>query len=153
LAKSRAFFIALCLTAAFAAPVAASGKKAFVDYYATTSTLINTVNGLAADVERLDLESGDFSEEDAEDISSRLAKIREGFDSILTYDKHTHELNEGFILYIDKVLLSLKVAQEYRERGGAERRERLSKLLSEIAELRTDLNGKVKRDKKSYGLG
>jgi hypothetical protein len=150
LAKSRALFIALCLTAAFAA---AGGKKAFVDYYATASTLINTVNGLAADVERLDLESGDFSEKDAEDISSRLAKIREGFDSILTYDKHTHELNEGFILYIDKVLLSLKVAREYRERGGAERRERLSKLLNEIAELCTDLNRKIKRDRKSYGLG
>jgi hypothetical protein len=153
LAKSSSLFITLCLTAAFAPPAAANGKKAFVDYYATASALINTVNGLAADVERLDLESGEFSEEDAEDISSRLAKIREGFDSILTYDKHTHELNEGFIFYIDKVLLSLKVAQDYRERGGAERRERLSELLSEIAELRTDLNGRVKRGKKSYGLG
>ena len=124
-----------------------------MDYYATASTLINAVNGLAADVERLDLESGDFSEEDAKNIRLRLAKIREGFDSILTYDKRTHELNEGFILYIDKVLLSLKVAQEYRERGGAGRRERLSKLLSEIAELRAGLNRKIQRDKKNYGLG
>jgi hypothetical protein len=141
------------LTAAFAAPVAAGGKKACVDYYATASTLINKINSLAADIESLDLAGGDFSEEDAEDLRSMLAKIREGFDSILTYDKHTRELNEGFVLYIDKVLLSLKLAQEYRERGGAERRERLSKLLSEIAELRADLNRRIKLDKKSYGLG
>ncbi len=153
MAKPAPFLIGVCLTAAFAVPVAAGGKKAFVDYYATASTLINTVNSLAADIESLDLESGDFSEEDAEDIRLRLAKIREGFDSILTYDKHTHELNESFMLYIDKVLLSLKMAQEYRERGGAERRERLAKLLSEIAELRTDLSRKIQRDKKSYGLG
>ncbi|NIT35193.1 MAG: hypothetical protein GTN49_01625 [candidate division Zixibacteria bacterium] len=153
MAKPGAFFIAVCVYAAFAARAGAGGKKAFVDYYATASTLINLVNGLAADVESLDLESGDFSEEDAKDIRLRLAKIREGFDSIMTYDKHTRELNEGFILYIDKVLLSLKVAQEYRERGGAGRRERLGKLLREIAELRADLNRKIQRDKKSYGSG
>lgn len=145
-------FLTLVSWAAFVAGAEAGGKEAFVDYYATASTLINTLNGVAADLERMDLQSGDFPDDVAGDIKSRLAKVREGFDSVLTYDDRTNEINEGYILYIDKMLLSLMTAQEYRDRGGAERRERLGRILTESSELRAELNRKVQRDKKAYGI-
>lgn len=138
--------------AAFAPAAEAGGKEAFVDYYATASSLINNLNSIAADLERMNLGNGDFSEEVAADIKARLVKAREGFDSVLTYDDHTNELNEGYILYIDKMLLALMTAQEYREQGGAERRERLAQVLLESSELRADLNRKIQRDKKSFGV-
>jgi hypothetical protein len=145
-------FLALFSYAVFAPAAEAGGKEAFVDYYATASSLINNLNSIAADLERLNLHNGDFSDEVAADIKSRLAKAREGFDSVLTYADHTNEINEGYILYIDKMLLALMVAQEYREQGGAERRERLAQILAESAALRADLNRKIQRDKKSYGV-
>ena len=135
-----------------AASAWAGGREAFVDYYATASTLINTLNNVAADFERLNLGSGDFSDDVAEDVKLRLVKVREGFDSILTNDDHTSELNEGYILYVDKMLLALMVAKEYGGKGGAERHERLVKILTEGSALRTELNGKVQRDKKNYGV-
>lgn len=130
----------------------AGGKEAFTDYYATASSLINTLNNVAADMERLDLPSGDFSDELAGDVKSRLVKAREGFDSVLTYDDHTNELNEGYILYVDKMLLALAVAKEYREKGDAERRTRLVTIINEAGALRAELNDKVQRDKKKWGL-
>ena len=138
--------------AAFAPAAGAGAKEAFVDYYATASTLINNLNSIAADLERMNLPTGDFSDEVAGDTKSRLAKAREGFDSVLTYDDHTDEINEGYILYIDKMLLALMVAQEYRDQGGNERRERLARILSESSELRAELNRKVQRYKKTYGV-
>ena len=145
-------FLTLVSWAAFAAGAEAGRKEAFVDYYITASTLINTLNGVAADLERMDLQSGDFPDDVAGDIKSRLAKVREGFDSVLTYDDRTNEINEGYILYIDKMLLSLMMAQEYRDQGGAERRERLGRILTESSALRAELNHKVQRDKKAYGI-
>jgi hypothetical protein len=142
----------LCLLAALCTGAEAGGKEAFVDYYATASTLISTLNGVAADLERMNLQSGDFPDDVARDMKSRLVKMREGFDSILTYDDRTNDINEGYILYVDKMLLALMVAQEYRDEGGAERRENLTKLLAESAELRAELNRKVQRDKKTYGI-
>jgi hypothetical protein len=130
----------------------AGGKEAFVDYYATASTLINSLNGVAADLERLNLQGGDFSDEVAGDVKARLLKAREGFNSILTYDDHTNELNEGYILYIDKVLLALLVATEYREKGDPDRHGRLVQIMAEASELRSELNGKVQRDSKKWGL-
>ena len=143
---------AVFLTSALAGSARAGGKEAFVDYYATASTLINTLNNVAADFERLNLEGGDFSDDVAEDVKSKLIKTREGFVSLLTFDDHTNELNEGYILYVDKMLLALMVAREYRDTGGAERRERLVQMLAEAGALRTQLNGKVQRDKKNYGV-
>jgi hypothetical protein len=135
------------------APAAgAAGKEAFVDYYVTASTLISSLNSIAADAEKMDLADRSFPVEAAEDIKSRLVKAREGFDSVLTYDDRTNEINEGYILYIDKMLLALMVAKEYREEGGTERRDRLAKLLAESAELRAQINAQVRQDKKKYGL-
>lgn len=135
------------------APAAgAAGKEAFVDYYVTASTLISSLNSIAADAEKMDLSDRGFPVEAAEDIKSRLVKAREGFDSVLTYDDRTNEINEGYILYIDKMLLALMVAKEYREEGGTERRDRLAKLLAESAELRAQINAQVRQDKKKYGL-
>jgi len=145
-------FLTLFSWAAFAPAAGAGGKEAFVDYYATASSLINNLNSIAADLERMNLPTGDFSDDVAQDLKSRLAKAREGFDSVLTYDDHTNELNEGYILYIDKMLLALMTAQEYREQGGAERRERLAQVLTESSELRGELNRKVQRDKKTFGV-
>lgn len=138
--------------AALAAAANAGGKEAFVDYYATASTLISNLNGIAADLERINLQSGDFSDEVADDVKSRLVKAREGFDSVLTYDDYTHGINEGYILYIDKMLLALMVAREYRDLDGAERRERLVRILTESSELRAELNRKVQKSKKTYGV-
>jgi hypothetical protein len=145
-------FLTLLSWAGFAPAAEAGGKEAFVDYYATASSLINNLNSIAADLERMNLQSGDFSDDVAQDIKSRLAKAREGFDSVLTYDDHTNEINEGYILYIDKMLLALMTAQEYRDQDGAERRERLVKILAESSELRAGLNHKVQRDKKTFGV-
>ncbi|MEE8639239.1 MAG: hypothetical protein V3T41_02400 [bacterium] len=128
------------------------GKEAFIDYYATASSLISSLNNAAADLERLNLQSGDFSDDVASDIKSRLVKAREGFNSILTYGDHTNELNEGYVLYIDKMLLALMIAKEYREKGEPERRDRLVKIMAEAGGLRTELNDKVQRDKKKWGL-
>lgn len=144
--------LALFAWAACAPAAMASNKEAFVDYYATASSLINNLNSIAADLERMDLQAGDFSDDVAQDIKSRLAKAREGFDSVLTYDDHTNEINEGYILYIDKMLLVLMTAQEYRDQGGAERRERLAQILAESSELRAELNRKIQRDKKTFGV-
>jgi hypothetical protein len=144
--------VAFFLTLVLAGSARAGGREAFVDYYATASTLINTLNNVAADFERLNLKSGDFSDEVAEDVKLKLVKAREGFNSVLTYDDRTNELNEGYILYVDKMLLALMVAREYREKGGAERRERLVKILTEASALRTELNGKVQRYRKNYGF-
>jgi hypothetical protein len=145
-------FVAIAAVTASAGGALAGGGEAFVDYYATASTLIGALNGMAADLERLDLPSGEFSDDVADDIKSRLIKAREGFNSILTYDDHTSELNEGYVLYIDKMLLALALAKEYRERGGAEKRARLVKIIAESNALRTEMNGKVRHDKKSWGL-
>jgi hypothetical protein len=142
----------MLVASALAGAAWAGGKEAFTDYYVTASSLINTLNNVAADMERLDLPSGDFSDELAGDITSRLVKAREGFDSVLTYDDHTNELNEGYILYVDKMLLTLSVAKEYREKGGPERRTRLVTIMTEAGALRAELNDKVQRDKKKWGL-
>ena len=56
-------FLTLVSWAAFVAGAEAGGKEAFVDYYATASTLINALNGVAADLERMDLQSGDFPDD------------------------------------------------------------------------------------------
>lgn len=145
-------FVAILAVSASAGAALAGGREAFVDYYATASTLIGALNGMAADLERLDLPSGEFSDDVAYDIRSRLIKAREGFNSLLTSDDHTSELNEGYILYIDKMLLALMLAKEYRERGGPEERARLVKIIAESNELRAEMNAKVKHDKKSWGL-
>jgi len=130
----------------------AGGEEAFVDYYTSASSLINALNAVAADLERLPLTTGDFSEEVAQETKAQLVKAREGFASLLTSDDHTNELNEGYLLYLDKMLLALMVAGEYREAGGPERRERVARLVAESAELRADLNRRIQSDKKKYGL-
>jgi hypothetical protein len=135
-----------------AAGVRAGGKEAFVDYYATASTLIYTLNNVAADLERMNLPAGDFSDEVADDVKSRLIKAREGFNSILTYDDAASELNEGYVLYIDKMLLALMLAKEYREKGDPEKRDRVSKILAESGQLRAALNAELQRGKKKWGL-
>jgi hypothetical protein len=137
---------------ALAAAAGADGKQAFVDYYTTASTLIHALNGIAADLDRMDLLAGDFPAETAQEVKARLVKVREGFASVLTYDDHTDEINEGYLLYIDEVLLAVLTAQEYREKGGAERREHVAQLLRESSKLRAELNQKIQRDKKAYGL-
>jgi hypothetical protein len=131
----------------------AGGKEAFVDYYATASTLIYSLNNVAADLERMNLPAGDFSDEVADGVKSRLVKAREGFNSVLTYDDATSEMNEGYVLYIDKMLLALLLAKEYREKGDPETRDRLSKILTESAQLRAALNAELQRGKKKWGLG
>jgi hypothetical protein len=145
-------FAAILVASALAGAAWAGAREAFVDYYATASTLINSLNGVAADLERLDLQGGDFSDEVAGDIKAQLMKAREGFNSLLTYDDRTNELNEGYILYVDKMLLALLVAKEYREKGDPERRARLVKILTEARELRSELNDKVQHDSKKWGL-
>ena len=145
-------FAAILVASALAGATWAGGREAFVDYYATASTLINSLNGVAAELERLDLQSGDFSDEVAGDIKPQLMKAREGFNSVLTYDDHTNELNEGYILYVDKMLLALLVATEYREKGDPERRARLVKIINEAGGLLSELNDKVQRDSKKWGL-
>jgi hypothetical protein len=130
----------------------AGGKEAFVDYYATTSTLISSLNNIAADLEGMNLTGRDFSDDVAEDVKARLIKAREGFNSVLTYDDHTSELNEGYVLYIDKMLLALMVGKEYREKGDAERRDRLAKLLAEADRLRRGLSTELQRDKKKWRI-
>ena len=145
-------FAAILVASALAGAAWAGGREAFVDYYATASTLINSLNGVAADLERLDLQGGDFSDEVAGDIQAQLLKAREGFNSVLTYDDHTNELNEGYILYVDKMLLALLVAKEYREKGDPERRARLVKIINEAGGLRSELNDKVQHDSKKWGL-
>ncbi len=144
--------IAVLACSILAAAAWGGGKEAFVDYYATASTLIYTLNNVAADLERMNLPAGDFSDEVADDVKSRLIKAREGFNSILTYDDVTGELNEGYVLYIDKMLLALMLAKEYREKGDPERKDRLSKLLAESAQLRAALNAELQRGKKKWGL-
>jgi hypothetical protein len=138
--------------AALAPAAGADGKEAFVDYYTTASTLIHALNGIAADLDRMDLLTGDYPAETAQEVKARLIKVREGFASVLTYDDHTDEINEGYLLYIDEVLLAVLTAQEYREKGGTERRESLAQLLQESSKLRAELNQKIQRDKKAYGL-
>lgn len=145
-------FVAILTASALAGAAWAGGKEAFIDYYATASSLIGSLNNAAADLERLNLQSGDFSDEVAGDIKAQLVKAREGFNSVLTYDDRTNELNEGYVLYIDKMLLALMVAKEYREKGGPEKRDRLVKIMAEAGELRAELNDKVQRDKKKWGL-
>lgn len=128
------------------------GRENFVDYYTTASSLITTLNGAAGDLERLDLKSGTFPNDDVEELKARLTKVREGFAAVITYNDHTNELNEGYILYIDKVLLALIVAQEYAKSGGEERLERVQKLLAESSALRANLNATIRRDKKKFGV-
>ncbi len=53
-----------CAVALTAAAAAAAGKAAFVDYYASASSLISSLNGITGDIDRLDLKSGVFSDED-----------------------------------------------------------------------------------------
>lgn len=145
-------FVGILTALALAGAAWPGGKEAFFDYYSTSSSLISTLNNAAADLEQLNLQSGDFSDAVAGDIKSRLVKAREGFNSVLTYDDHTNELNEGYVLYIDKMLLALMVAKEYREKGEPEKRDRLVKIMAEAGELRAELNDKVQRDKKNWGL-
>jgi hypothetical protein len=149
---NRSIVIVVLTFSLLAAGARAGGKEAFVDYYATASTLISTLNNVAADLERMNLPGGDFSDEVADDVRSRLVKAREGFNSILTYDDNTSELNEGYVLYIDKMLLALLVAKEYREKGDPEKRDRLSKLLAESGQLRAELSAGLQRDKKKWGV-
>ena len=146
--------IRISVAAAFvlAASAGAAGKAQFVDYYASASGLVAALNGLAADVERLNLRSGSFSEEDASATVARLVKAREGFASLLPNNGHTSEINEGYILYIDKVLLAVMLAREYRKEGGQERLDRLDVLLVEAAALRAKLNQTIQKDKKLYGV-
>ncbi len=144
--------VGVCYAALAAAAAGAAGRAQFVDYYTSASTLIATLNGVAADVEGADFGGAAFSEEAANGLKAQLVKVREGFSEILTYDDHTNELNEGYILYIDKVLLALMLAGEYRERGGDERLVRLEKLLVESGALRARLNEQVRRDKAAFGL-
>jgi hypothetical protein len=150
----RLYIVTAVLACSFlAAGVWAGGKEAFVDYYATASTLIYSLNNVAADLERMNLPAGDFSDEVADGVKSRLVKAREGFNSVLTYDDATSEMNEGYVLYIDKMLLALLLAKEYREKGDPETRDRLSKILTESAQLRAALNAELQRGKKKWGLG
>lgn len=128
------------------------GRENFIDYYTTASSLITTLNAAAGDLERLDLKSGTFSNDDVEELKARLTKVREGFAAVITYNDHTNELNEGYILYIDKVLLALIVAQEYAQSGGEERLGRVQKLLTESSALRANLNATIRRDKKKFGV-
>jgi hypothetical protein len=145
--------LAMAATVLIAGAAAADpGEAQFVDYYASASSLIATLNGIAADIERLSLRTGGFSDDALDDVKSRLVKAREGFDAILVFDRETDEINEGYILYIDKVLLALLVAKEYRDAGGPERRERVDTLLKESGDLRSRLNQQVQRLKKQYGV-
>jgi hypothetical protein len=50
------------------------------------------------------------------------------------------------------MLLALMLAKEYREKGEPEKRDRLVKIMAEAGGLRTELNDKVQRDKKKWGL-
>lgn len=136
------------VAAAFGAP----GKAEFVDYYASASSLIAVLNGVASDVDRLDLRGGNFADEEAKELKLRVAKTREGFANLLTYDKHTTEINEGYILYLDKVLLALMLAGENKRGGDAETRKRVDALLAEAASLRAHLNATVAKDKKKWGV-
>ena len=128
------------------------GRENYADYLASASNLIASVNALAGDVERLDETAGALTPTQAEEITARLVKAREGFAAIITYDDRTEALNEGFILYIDKALLAVATAREYAAKGGPERLARINQLAREDSALRAKLNADMRRDKKKFGL-
>jgi len=144
--------LAALIWGVMAGGVFGASKERFVDYYVTAAPLIQTVNAIAADIERLNLRQGTFSDDEAVALRGRLVKAREGFAAVLPGDDHTNELNEGYILYIDKMILAITVAREWREARDAERRARLDALVREGGALLARLNQAVGKDKRTYGL-
>lgn len=130
----------------------AGARERFIDYYTTAASMIQTVNIIAADIEALNLRHGAFSDEEAVALRARLVKAREGFAAVLPTDDHTNELNEGYILYIDKMILAITVARECQADPDGQRRARLDELLDEGGALLARLNQTVAKDKRTYGL-
>jgi hypothetical protein len=153
--KARNAFRFAAVVTAFlvASPASAqTGKRIFKDYDASASSLIAALNTLAGDAERLEPRAGNMTPEKAAELVAKLIKAREGFAAIITYDEHTNELNEGYILYIDGTMLALSVYREYLREGGVERLERVQALLAKNAALRAKLNATVRSDRKRFGL-
>jgi hypothetical protein len=148
----RTKFTSVLIFLLAAAVVASAGdKESFTDYYYSAKTLIGELNALAAEMGRAGLEKG-ISAEKADSFTKRLVKAREGFSSLITGSDEAAELNEGYITYIDKMLICVGLAVDYKENAGPEKRKEILEAAAAANETKDDADLKVSSNKKKYGI-
>jgi hypothetical protein len=142
--------VVLCMFAA-AITVSAGDRESFVDYYYSAKTLMADLNALAAEISRAGLEKG-VSAEKADSFTKRLVKAREGFSSLITGSDETAELNEGYITYIDKMLVCVGLSVDYEENAGPEKRKEILEAAAAANEAKDGADLRSSSNKKKYGI-
>jgi hypothetical protein len=149
--RSVVIFVTVVFSVVLAVSASAGGKASFTDYYYSAKTLIGELSALAAEINRAGLEKG-VSAEKAEDFTAHLAKAREGFSSLITSSEETNELNEGYITYIDRMLICVSTAVDYGENPSSEKRKEILDALAAADDMKDDADSRLSSNKKKYGV-
>lgn len=148
----RYFAYAVIVFLIFTVLVANAGdKERLAEYYYSAKNVITDLNAVAADIEDAKPSKG-LSPVSAKPLKKKLAKVREGLESILASSENAKEINEGYILYIDKMTLALSISENYSESKDKATRTKLINALEDAEEQKIAIDAKWKSSLKDYGL-
>jgi len=143
---------AIILSAVFFVLTANAGEKErFTEYYYSAKNVITDLNAVSADIENAKPSKG-LSPVLAKPLGEKLAKAREGLESILASSENAKEINEGYILYIDKMTLALSISENYYESKDKTTRTKLNNAVEDAEAQKTTIDAKWKSSLKKYGL-
>ena len=129
----------------------AGEKEKFSEYYYSAKNVITDLNTVAVDINDAKPSKG-ISPVSAEPLIKKLSKAREGLESILAYSDSAIEINEGYILYIDKMIVVLGVSENYYETKDRNTRTELINALDDAEKQKSITDALWKSNLKKYGL-
>ncbi len=147
----RIVYSVVLLFALSALTVSAGDKEHFTDYYYSAKNVITDLNALAADIEDAKPSKG-LSPAKAKSYAAETTDIRGRLEDVLTYSDEANEINEGYILYIDKMIVALSISENYYETKDKQTRTKLIDALGEAEAQKNAIDAKWKSSLKKYGI-
>jgi len=132
-------------------PAFGGEKEKFAEYYYSAKNVIIDLNAVSADIENAKPSKG-LSSASAELHKEKLTKAREGLENILAYSDGAEEINEGYILYIDKMTIALGISENYYETKDKTTRTELIDAIDEADKCKSETDAKWKNNLIKYGL-
>ena len=132
-------------------PAYGGEKERFSEYYYSAKNVITDLNAVAADIENAKPSKG-ISPASAKSLKEKLTKAREGLENILAYSESAKEINEGYISYIDKMIIALNITENYYETKDKTTRAKLINALDEADKQKSETDAKWRSNLTKYGL-
>ncbi|MCP4228968.1 MAG: hypothetical protein GY771_02320 [bacterium] len=147
--RNAVLFLAILV---IAAPAVRGGEKEkFSEYYYSAKNVISELGAIAADIEKAKPSKG-ISPALTKPLKEELAKAREGLESIIANSDAAKVINEGYILYIDRMTIALSISEDYYETKDKPTRTKLVNALDDAEKQKTEVDAEWSANRNKYGF-